>query len=162
MRLSFHLVVYGRAAPQGSKKFVGKSTAGRAIMVESSTHVAPWRELVHAAAVTARGGRPPLDGPLLVRMVFTMARPKSAKAGARPATTPDLSKLARSTEDALTNAGVWTDDARVVEYERLAKVYPGSDPEALEAPGVRIVVRPIGERQASLLEASTGPTRTSR
>ena len=54
---------------------------------------------------------------------------------------PDLSKLLRSTEDALTDAGLWADDARVVEYERLAKVYPGEDPEALPVPGVRIEIR---------------------
>ena len=54
---------------------------------------------------------------------------------------PDLSKLARSTEDALSDAGLIADDARIVEYERLAKVFPGEDPDALEAPGVLIVVR---------------------
>ena len=60
-----------------------------------------------------------------------------------PCRTPDLSKLARSTEDALTTAGLWRDDARVVEYTRLAKVYPGEDPESLSSPGVRIVVEPL-------------------
>lgn len=161
MAAGLTIVVYGQPAPQGSKRHVGN---GR--MVESSKAVKPWRADVRDAAerlvrcgcgctdacgALARGY--PLDGPLVVRMVFTAARPKShyrtgrnahllaVSAPARPATTPDLSKLARSTEDALTTAGVWADDARVVEYERLAKVYAREDPEALDAPGVRITIR---------------------
>lgn len=134
------MVVYGRPAPQGSKRHVGN---GR--MVESSKHVKPWREDVRAAALGAivEHAGFPLDGPLVLRMVFTVSKPKCAPKTRRtwPATMPDLSKLARSTEDALTSAGVWRDDARIVEYERLAKVYPGEDPDALDRPGALIVVR---------------------
>ena len=43
----------------------------------------------------------------------------------RPASAPDLSKLLRSTEDALTQAGAWKDDARVVEYKALTKHFVG-------------------------------------
>jgi Holliday junction resolvase RusA-like endonuclease len=80
----------------------------------------------------------PLDGPLAVSMVFTLRKPASAPKRRRtwPDRTPDLSKLARATEDALTDAGVWADDARVVEYVRLAKVFPGEDRDALHIPGV--------------------------
>ena len=38
---------------------------------------------------------------------------------------------------------VWADDARVVEYERAAKVFPGEDDESLHLPGVRIEVRAL-------------------
>jgi hypothetical protein len=38
---------------------------------------------------------------------------------------------------------VWADDARVVEYDRLAKVFPFEDPEALDEPGVLIEIRPV-------------------
>lgn len=138
------IVVYGIAAPQGSKKFVGTSKSGRGILVESSKKVRPWRQDVKAAALAVRGGAIPLDEALSLRMVFTMPKPASAPKKARtfPMRMPDLSKLARSTEDALTDAGIWSDDARIVEYTRLAKVYPGEDPEALEAPGVRIEIVP--------------------
>lgn len=146
MTPSLSIVVYGLAGPQGSKRFVGKR-GGKGVMVESSKKVKPWRELVHIAAVMARAGRPAIDEPILVRMVFTMPKPSSAPKRKRtwPMRMPDLSKLARSTEDALTTAGVWRDDARVVEYERLAKVYPGEDPESLEVPGVRIEIKVLGE-----------------
>lgn len=140
------IIVYGHPAPQGSKKFVGiaKST-GRGILVESSKRVKPWRQDVKGAALLVRNGAPALDGPLIVRMVFTLPKPASAPKRRRTYADkkPDLSKLARSTEDALKDAGVYADDARIVEYERLAKVFPGEDPEALEAPGVRIEIRPL-------------------
>lgn len=134
------VVAYGIPAPQGSKKHVGGG-----VMVESSKKIKPWREAVKCAAIDVMDGRPPLDGPLVVRMVFTMPKPKSAPKRKRtwPATMPDLSKLVRSTEDALTDAGVWADDARVVDYERAAKVYPGEDPEALHIPGVLLTVIPL-------------------
>ncbi len=148
------IVVHGLPGPQGSKKFVGRNRAGRGILVESSAKVKPWRAAVSAAALAVRPTTP-LDGPLQVDMVFTMPRPKShygtgrnagvlkpRYVGATPYRVPDLSKLCRSTEDALTDAGVWADDARVVEYGRLAKVYADSpDPDALAVPGAVIRVR---------------------
>jgi Holliday junction resolvase RusA-like endonuclease len=129
--------VYGMPGPQGSKRHVG-----RGVMIESSKKVKPWREAVKFAALEARAGAAPLDGPLVARMVFTLPKPVSAPKRSRTwaCRKPDLSKLIRSTEDALTDAGFWADDARVVEYSRIAKVFPGEDPEALDAPGVTIVV----------------------
>lgn len=136
-------IVYGMPAPQGSKKFVGVNKAGRGVLVESSKNVRPWRQDVMAAAVAAReqmAAQCPLDGPLLASMVFTLPKPASAPKKRRtwPHKKPDVSKLARSTEDAISDAGLWADDARVVEYSRLAKVFPGEDPDALVSPGVRV------------------------
>jgi Holliday junction resolvase RusA-like endonuclease len=139
------VLVRGTPAPQGSKRHVG---GGR--MIESSAKVRPWRQDVRAAAEDVIGPlRPlwtPLDGPLRVSMVFTLRKPLSAPKRTRsyPIRTPDLSKLVRSTEDALTDAGVWVDDARVVEYVRLAKVYPGEDADSLDVPGARIAVYRLG------------------
>lgn len=141
--LVMRIVVYGTPAPQGSKKFVGLSKSGHGVMIESSKKVKPWRQDVKAAALEARAGAAPLDGPLIVRMVFTLPKPASAPKRRRiwPMRKPDVSKLARSTEDALTEAGIWSDDARVVEYERLAKVFPGEDSEALDSCGCVIEIR---------------------
>lgn len=137
------LIVYGSPAPQGSKKFVGTTKTGRGLMVESSKKVKPWRMDVKHAAEQLRvslQGLAALDGPLSVSMVFTLPKPASAPKRRRtwPDRKPDVSKLARSTEDAISDAGLWMDDARVVEYTRLAKVFPGEDPDALAAPGVRV------------------------
>jgi len=152
------IIVYGDPGPQGSKKPLGRYSDGRPRMVESSTKVEPWREAVKLAALRAREdtGHSTWDEPLAARMVFTFRRPKSHyrtgrnahllrnAAPPRPAGYPDLSKIVRSTEDALKFAAVYVDDARVVEYTRAAKVWICEDPEALVAPGVRIIVTPLG------------------
>ena len=152
--------VIGTPAPQGSKKFVGLSKAGRGLMVESSKKVKPWRMDVKAAAealLSAHAGAVPLDGPLVVSMVFTLAKPASApkRRTTWPDRKPDLSKLVRSTEDAISDAGLWADDARVVEYSRLAKVFPGEDPDALAVPGVRV-------RVSQRVPSATAPDRAGQ
>ncbi|MGC4886750.1 RusA family crossover junction endodeoxyribonuclease [Micromonospora sp. DT227] len=157
--LCLRVVVYGIPGPQGSKTPKGRNPkTGRIVMVESSKKVKPWRALVDAAARDAIHRMPreqrmafPLDGPLVGRMVFTMAKPTSAPKGRQiwPTTYPDASKLLRSTEDALKTAGALADDARLVDFDRLAKVFPGEDPEALDRPGVRLSVR-------RLVPAATG------
>lgn len=154
--------VYGVPAPQGSKQayaiYKGKggtrTFTGKVALVEMSKRVKPWRAEV-AAAARALGLAGPILGPVSVDMVFTQVRPKShyrtganahlLRDSAPPAwcIAPDLSKLVRSTEDALKGI-VWTDDKVVVEYGRLAKVYSDSgDPDALDRPGAVIRVRPF-------------------
>lgn len=147
------ITVYGIAAPQGSKtpkgSYVDKKSGKRRVrLVESSKKVKPWREDVAAAAQIVCGRRPPLTGPLVASMVFTLPRPGRIPAERfvdgvpYPMCYPDASKLARSTEDALTGIA-WVDDAQVVGYERLDKRYPGT-PGALDRPGALIRVRRIG------------------
>jgi len=134
------IIVYGTPAPQGSKRHVGGG-----VMVESSKKVKPWRQDVKFAALQARAGAQPIDDPVCMRVVFTLPKPASAPKRKRtfPSRKPDIDKLLRSTLDALTDAGIFSDDARVVEFTRLAKVFPGDDEESLDSPGVRIVVERI-------------------
>lgn len=159
--LRLTIVVYGDPAPQGSKKYAGhrlNAASGRisAVLLEQSKRVKPWRQRVHAAALAAIRSHPdwkPLDGPLAADMVFTVRTkpeskpvwwPKALRWSKhfwwRPASAPDLSKLLRSTEDALTTARAWKDDARVVEYGHLAKYYAAdpSHPDVLTEPGALI------------------------
>ncbi|NUS83714.1 MAG: RusA family crossover junction endodeoxyribonuclease [Streptomyces sp.] len=147
------LTVHGLPAPQGSKRHVGGG-----VMIESSKKVKPWRQDVKYIAIAATEAAPDwtlLDGPLAVAMTFTFDRPKGHyrtgrnahllrdAAPIRPAGVPDLSKLVRSTEDALTGI-VWKDDARVVEYVRLGKWYAGTDAaDVLAVPGCVIRVWPL-------------------
>lgn len=147
------ITVHGLPAPQGSKKHLGNG-----VMVESSAKVKPWRQDVKHAALAITEALPNwtvLDGPLAVAMTFTFDRPKGHyrtgrnahllrdAAPIRPAGMPDLSKLARSTEDALTGV-IWKDDARVVEYVRLGKWYAETDADdVLSVPGCVIHVWPL-------------------
>lgn len=125
-------VVNGTPAPQGSKTaFVNKRT-GRAQMVEVSGAVKPWRQDVRfaaAEAMSAAGLERPLSGPLGLTIAFTKVRPRAHYRTGRnahllrddaptwKATSPDLSKLVRSTEDAITSAGLWEDDRLVARYD---------------------------------------------
>ncbi len=163
--LLFEDRVYGTPAPQGSKrampiyrgKGANKVFTGKVYMEESGKeNLDPWRSRVASTTTETYGHQPPLDEALLVEMVFTAVRPKGhyrtgrnaslLREGAppRPTSKPDVSKLARAVEDAITDAGVWRDDSRVVEYLRLAKVYAGEDVDALESPGVLIRIYQIG------------------
>jgi len=138
---TIELRVYGMPAPQGSKAFKGMA-GGHAILVESSKKVKPWRQDVKQAVVDA--GHPHISGPVVVDMIFTLPKPKSApkRRVTYPATRPDLSKLVRSTEDALTDVGLWEDDSRVVRCFAY-KVYPGEHCYALESPGAVIIVKAL-------------------
>lgn len=141
------IVVYGIPSPQGSKKFMGKNSQGKAIMLENSPKLIPWRNEVSLAASREldRIGRPaPFDCALDVMMVFTFLRPKSAPKSKRahPSVYPDLSKIVRATEDALTDAGVWKDDALVVLLQA-RKTYQNESHWALDRPGCVIHIAPV-------------------
>ena len=146
------IVVYGIPAPQGSKRFVGHSKSGRGIMIESSAKVRPWREAVKWAAVEVLrqskdfSSAPRFTGPLLVWMWFTLPKPKSAPKTRQtwPDRKPDLSKLVRSTDDALTDAGVWEDDARIIECQA-SKFYPGEEVGSMDTPGCTIKIMEAGQ-----------------
>ena len=139
------ITVYGIPGPQGSKKLVGRDRKGRGILIESSKKVKPWREAVKWAALESypshdrwKGGCA-IAGAIALTIIFTLPRPKSAKMGAYADKRPDVSKLVRSTEDALTEAAIWEDDARVVLVVAV-KLYAG-DPGALESPGAVIMIQ---------------------
>lgn len=136
-----YFVVHGLPAPQGSKSFKGFSKAGKAILTESSKAVKPWREAVKFSALEARasvGNPPPLDGPLYLSVRFFLPKPTSAPKRTRtfPHRKPDLSKLVRSTEDALVDAGLIADDARIIAIEAY-KDYVG---HGKDSPGAVIEV----------------------
>ena len=136
--------VRGIPGPQGSKKFVGFSGKGKALLVESSSKVKPWRYVVTMCAIEARGAEQiSFAGPVNVEMHFTMPKPKSCpKSRKWPDRKPDLSKLVRSTEDALTESGIWEDDARVVRVTA-TKLWPNEGEHALSSPGVVILIEPM-------------------
>lgn len=128
-----HFHVLGTPAPQGSKRAIVNRYTGRANIIESSKRVGPWREAVKAAANTAVAAREgtgdpfaTLSGPLRVHVTFRLARPKGHyrtgrnahllrdTAPAHPTSKPDTDKLLRSTLDAMTDVGVYGDDAQIV------------------------------------------------
>lgn len=134
------ITVIGMPAPQGSKRHVGNG-----VMIESSKKVKPWREAVKWAALEYKMTRGSVHtgGAISLEVTFTMPRPKSAKRGAVADKRPDLSKLVRSTEDALTESGAWEDDSRVIAC-LARKAFPGQHPDALDVPGAVIRITAVG------------------
>lgn len=147
-------MVRGTPATQGSKRaFVTRGAAPRAVLVDNNAQkLRPWRDAVRYAAETAMAGRPPIDGPVSVRIVFALARPKSHPKTRRTWPTGvrsgDLDKLIRACFDALTDAGIWGDDAQAVHVEAF-KDYVGHGPaQQMTAPGADILIKPITEEES--------------
>lgn len=127
--------VYGRPAPQGSKKAYVRGN--RAVLVESSAAVKPWREAVKYAARDAMWAVEPLSGPLWVDVTFYLDRPASEPKRRRtwPCRRPDADKLCRALFDAITDSGLWHDDAQVVD------VHVRKDWALTRPPGAVVFVR---------------------
>jgi crossover junction endodeoxyribonuclease RusA len=140
--------VPGIPAPQGSKRYLGASAAGKPRFKESSDRVTPWRADIRNDAKVMFGE--PTAGPVEVQLVFVLPRPKSHYRTGRnadllrdtappaPAGKPDIDKLARAALDAMTNVA-WLDDAQVTKLT-LIKVYPFT---MLPHPGMHVTVQEI-------------------
>lgn len=138
--------VVGKPEPAGSKKAV--SIPGRQFtqVVDANRKAAPWKKTVATTALGSMIGRALLEGPLALTLDFVVLRPQGhygtgrnasvvkASAPVFPTSKPDVLKLARAVEDALTGV-VWIDDAQIV-AEALTKSYG-------DRHGVRVVVRKV-------------------
>ncbi len=137
--LLFRCQVLGDPAAQGSKKYVGHR-GGRPVLAEMAKRHKPWRAATSAAVAAALdAGHVAFDGPLILGSQFVMKRPLS-KATVRgrmgmPTATPDASKLLRSVEDAMKVAGLYVDDALIVDHLN-QKRYVGDPRSMLAEPGV--------------------------
>ena len=126
--------------PQGSKRHLGNG-----VMVESCKNLKPWRYLVQQAAVATN--HPTITGPVSLSCIFLFPRPKShynTKGTLKPSAPtfhsvkPDGSKCLRSTEDALVDAGLLQDDARIA-----TSTYTKRYCTPNESPGALITIIPL-------------------
>lgn len=153
--------VYGLAQSAGSKRAMPiyrKGANGRQLVtrangspviavVDDNAKSRDWKNAVASAARQAYSGEL-LRGPLEVHFVFFRPRPKGhfgsgknsavlkATAEPYPITKPDVLKLARGAEDAITGV-CWLDDAQIVD-ELISKRYG-------EPARVEIEITPLGE-----------------
>ncbi len=107
--------VHGIPRPQGSK--AGFIRNGRVVLVEASKQLPEWREQIVLAAKEAMMSTDEWyksEKPVRVECVFFFPKPKTVKRK-YPYVAPDLDKLCRALLDALTVAGVYLDDAQVVD-----------------------------------------------
>lgn len=127
------MTVYGKAKTKGST--TSKYVPGRGrTFTRSPQSTKDWQSLVSQVAQNHVPEKL-LDGPIVAGMVFHLPRPKSRpKKDKYPDRKPDLDKLTRAVLDGLSGI-IYTDDARIVGFDRLKKVY--GDP-----PRVEITIRP--------------------
>lgn len=143
------LTILGTAKPAGSKRaFALRNRRGGILtrangspvinVVDDCKLSRQWKNVVRGQAIAQwpRGVRR-FEGPVSVLMRFTIARPKShygtgrnsglikASSPACHTSKPDVLKLTRAVEDALTGLA-WTDDAQIVD-ERITKAWGRSD-----------------------------------
>lgn len=127
----------------------GGTFTGRYIMVDANPKAKDWKVTVAHAGEAAMAGvptpfdHPLLEGPIGVSFTFHMPRIGShyrangelkPNAPMRPIVRPDVLKLSRAVEDALTGI-MWRDDSQIV-IEMLEKVYA-------EKPGCLITITPL-------------------
>lgn len=154
----FILTVPGDPIPQGSKT-VATAKNGRSYVRDDNPRLKPWREKITAAAkfeISDRhhGKWEPMEGPLLVDVMFFLKRPPSQYGSGRNSdrvlpSAPvypiamgggDVDKLARAALDSLTAAGVIVDDSRVVDLVA-RKCYAAG----IQKPGLSLVVQTLSE-----------------
>jgi Holliday junction resolvase RusA-like endonuclease len=147
--MMFELTIKGvKPEPAGSKRafaMPGKGGKYRAIVTDANAKSRPWKTHV---SVMAQEALPKefqvLEGGLFCAIRFKVPRPaghfngkgelnKAGRDKMHPTSKPDVLKLARGVEDALTGI-VWRDDAQIVD-ERITKLW--SDDGSYET---RIVV----------------------
>ncbi len=137
--------VVGIPQPGGSKIGGVNRSTGRMFVRPDNPKTKYWRGDVQAAAVAQYSGAP-VDGPLAMSCKFRFPRPKSHFRTGKNAhllkesapiwhvTKPDLTKILRSTEDALTGI-TWLDDSQIASREAEKRYcLPG------ERPGVTIEI----------------------
>lgn len=130
-KIVHELRIRGRARPGGSKRWVGR-------IIDASPNVGKWKSLVRSQVAKQWGFAPMYTVPVVVNVKFYFTRfdtdykkrRKGEKERRLKPTAPthptslrfgDLTKLWRSTEDALTGI-VWKDD-RLVVGSMLSKQY---------------------------------------
>lgn len=127
-----HFRVYGIPQTKGSMRAFIPPGARFPILTNANKNNKAWELLVREEAGKHR---PPalLLGPIRLSLTFHMKKPKSLpkRKPALPIKKPDLSKMFRSVEDALTGV-IYRDDAQIVQgYAE--KIYS-------DAPGVEVRV----------------------
>jgi Holliday junction resolvase RusA-like endonuclease len=142
---SVEFFVAGIAKPAGSKRGFFIKKLNRVIITDANPNSRDWKTDVSKAAQEAYIG-PVLEAPLKVTLQFFVPRPRGhygsgknenklrATAPVYPKSKPDLLKLARGVEDAMSGI-IYKDDAQIV-VENLYKSFTSEGCK----PGVKVTI----------------------
>jgi len=148
-RVPFTLTVYGTPKPQGSTMAISARPGARPVVVESdrTKGKALWRtDVVHAVRRELDAGCDKFGEGIPVNVTLEVVLPRPTGLAKRRFHWPtkrnaDLDKLCRALLDALTAAGLWHDDAQVVELHALKRyAAPDTVTGQVEPTGATITV----------------------
>jgi len=132
--MTLRFEVFGRCAPQGSKRYVGGNKAQGGRFIEASKYLPAWRKVVTETAIDQiyEQNWQMVETPICLQVTFYLERPSTVSFTKRPLPikAPDLDKLVRAVCDSLTDARVWIDDALVVKLVASKKYADGRQPGA--------------------------------
>lgn len=133
-RISFTLSICPQTIQSDNR--IGRSKSGKAIIYSGKAK----KDYQFLVAVSAKRYRPsqPFIGPLKMDLVFILARPKALMRKCDSddlipmSRRPDRDNLQKGTQDGLSAAGFWLDDAQIFDG-RVAKFYAekGGDPRII-------------------------------
>lgn len=157
------IVVRDMPQPQGSKKGfpIMRASGKMGVSMANDNHesLKTWRGRVIEEAIEAKNARgweelafPLTKVPVALQLTFTRPKPKGEPKvkWTLPIRKPDLDKQVRAVGDALKAAGIYTDDAQVVEshnYKGWPLTHTRSASDLLEVPGVVIRVWLVTEER---------------
>jgi crossover junction endodeoxyribonuclease RusA len=142
-----NFVVKGEPAPKGSMRAFQNRLTRKVVVKHDNPRTESWGQTVAWSARQAMQGKPPLKGPVSVRLHFRLTRPPTVHRAA-PHVKPDVDKLQRAVFDALTGI-VWDDDGQVTKV-MAEKEYASAE----EGPLVHVIVfadddrRPVTQERA--------------
>ena len=141
---AIRFTVYGKPAPQGSKRAIqAPGQRFPSVVEQAGDKLKAWRAAITQAAGAAMEQHEMIDGPVRVEIVFHFLRPKghfgTGKNSARlkPSAPefhiqrPDADKLARAVLDGLTSR-CYRDDSQVVELTAIKRWTDGQECAAVE------------------------------
>lgn len=116
---TFVFFAHGEPAPKGSYKAVRNPKTGKTLLLPMSKREKPWRQTIVAAIENSRR-KPDIgdDYAVEIEALFLLRRPKTVgkMERKRPTKYPDLDKLQRALGDAMTDAGLYSDDSQIVKW----------------------------------------------
>ena len=152
--------VTGIPAPQGSKTRMPNGAVLEAASKTGRAKHKAWRKAVQHEAEQVRDDQP-YDGPLAVTILFRFPMPQSRPAAVRKrgvgwhSVVPDKDKCQRSTLDALADAKLIVNDARVCRFDVNAIEVMGAH---LGGPGASVVLHGLDDADLSTYSSNTAET----
>lgn len=117
MTTQISFFVSGTPVPQGSMKAFRVKNSDKIVMTHSNSKLAEWRNIISDVAIkiaeTNDWAIAERGEAIDVKMLFYFPRPASRKKDRNMTTRPDLDKLIRAVNDALTGI-LYEDDSQIV------------------------------------------------